>query len=82
MKPKRNDAYVEIHIKELKDALSPEQLAERWHMNPQTLANWRHMKVGPKFCKVRLPGQRARVRYRLKDVIAYERPSIKIEPFA
>lgn len=52
---------------------STEELALRWDMNPQTLVNWRHQQRGPEWIKVRRPGKRPAVRYRLADVEAYEK---------
>lgn len=49
-----------------------DELAERWEMNPQTLVNWRSQQRGPEWIKLRRPGKRPTVRYRLADVEAYE----------
>jgi len=47
--------------------LTQEQLADRWHMSPRTLEQWRWLGKGPKFLKIG-----ARVLYREQDVDAYE----------
>lgn len=47
--------------------LSPQALAERWDMDDGTLANWRVAGTGPIY--VRIGGN---IRYRIKDVIAWE----------
>jgi hypothetical protein len=51
--------------------LTPQQLADRWSLRPATLAEWRVKGHGPRFLK---PGRtlKARVRYRLDDVEAWE----------
>lgn len=46
---------------------TPAELAERWHLSEQTLANWRTARKGPRF--VRLGGA---VRYPLAEVLAFE----------
>jgi len=43
------------------------QLAERWHLSPRTLEQWRWLGKGPKFLKIG-----ARVLYREEDVEAWE----------
>lgn len=52
--------------------LTPEQLAERWDIKPETLQRWRCEKVGPRFFKVE-----RRIRYRLEDIVAYENRSLR-----
>ncbi len=47
--------------------LTTEQLAERWHIKPKTLSNWRVSGMGPKFLKI---GQR--VLYSMGEIEAYE----------
>lgn len=47
--------------------LRQEQLAERWHMSPRTLEQWRWLGKGPRFLKIG-----ARVLYREEDVEAWE----------
>ena len=51
--------------------LSPQQLADRWGLRPATLAGWRVKGQGPRLLK---PGRtlKARVRYRLEDIEAWE----------
>jgi hypothetical protein len=51
--------------------LTPQQLASRWGLRPATLADWRVKGQGPRFLK---PGRtlKARVRYRLDDIEAWE----------
>ncbi|MGC1497300.1 MAG: helix-turn-helix domain-containing protein [Sulfitobacter sp.] len=44
-----------------------EQLADRWHLSPRTLEQWRWLGKGPKFLKIG-----ARVLYREEDVEAWE----------
>ena len=44
-----------------------EQLAQRWHLSPRTLEQWRWLGKGPKFLKIG-----ARVLYREEDVEAWE----------
>ena len=47
--------------------LTQEQLAERWHMSPRTLEQWRWLGKGPKFLKIG-----ARVLYDEDEVDGYE----------
>lgn len=48
--------------------LTGAELAARWKLSPQTLANWRHAGKGPPFIRVG-----ARVLYPYKGVTAHER---------
>jgi hypothetical protein len=48
------------------------QLALRWSLSVETLAQWRAAGSGPPWVRIG-DGQRPRVRYRMSDVIAYER---------
>jgi hypothetical protein len=52
--------------------LNQEQLARRWGLSPRTLERWRWLGSGPPF--LRLNG---RVAYRLEDVLAFERESLR-----
>lgn len=47
--------------------ITQEQLAQRWHLSPRTLEQWRWLGKGPKFLKIG-----ARVLYREEDVEAWE----------
>ena len=47
--------------------LTQQQLAERWHISPRTLEQWRWLGKGPAFLKIG-----ARVLYREEDVAAFE----------
>ena len=49
------------------DKITQEQLAERWHLSPRTLEQWRWLGKGPRFLKIG-----ARVLYREEDVEAWE----------
>lgn len=58
---------------DLDETLDAKQLADRLHLSPRTLANWRSLStarkpVGPRYIKVR-----GRVLYALKDVRMWER---------
>lgn len=48
--------------------LTPKELAQRWRLNHQTLANWRHARKGPPFIRVG-----TRVLYPIEGITAYER---------
>lgn len=48
--------------------LTPKELAFRWRMKEQTLANWRHAGIGPPFIRVS-----TRVLYPIEGIIAHER---------
>lgn len=57
----------------LDETLDPKQLAERLHLSPRTLANWRSLStelnpVGPRYIKLH-----GRVLYALADVLIWER---------
>lgn len=52
--------------------LSPKELAERWCVAVQTLANWRSTGKGPRFLRVGGGQVRGPILYRLRDVVAYE----------
>lgn len=52
--------------------LTTEALAERWNRSPKALRVDRSRGRGPTFIKLG-PGKKAPVRYRLSDVLAYER---------
>lgn len=47
--------------------LTQSELAERWHISPRTLEQWRWLGKGPRFLKIG-----ARVLYDLAEVEAYE----------
>ncbi|MFC4336057.1 hypothetical protein [Salininema proteolyticum] len=60
------------------DWWTPAQLAERWQMEPQTLANWRSETIAKNFKKkVGPPWHKfgSNVRYADEDVRAYEQAS-------
>ncbi len=48
------------------------QLADRWGISRSSLERWRVEGIGPAFLKIG-----AKVRYRLEDIEAYERSSIR-----
>ena len=48
------------------------QLARRWSLSPRTLERWRWRDQGPVYLKVG-----GRVLYRLEDVEAFERDSVR-----
>lgn len=52
--------------------LTPKELASRWNVAVQTLANWRASGKGPRFLRVGGGTIRGPVLYRLADVTAYE----------
>lgn len=54
--------------------ITPAQLALRWGLNLNTLSQWRAAGTGPKFIRLG-DGNRPRIRYRMSDIIAYERES-------
>jgi hypothetical protein len=59
---------------ENKDYLTPEQVLERWggSIHRQTLANWRHKKRGPAYCKIG-----GRVLYPSDKLLEWERANLK-----
>lgn len=52
--------------------LTTQELAKRWQMNPVSIERLRKQGKGPRFVKI-TRGPRGAVRYRLTDIIAYER---------
>ena len=50
--------------------LTSKELAQRWRLNDQTLANWRHARKGPPFIRVG-----SRVLYPLEGIQSFEQPS-------
>lgn len=52
--------------------LTPQDLAKKWRIKAETLAVWRMRGQGPEYYKIG-EGQFARVRYKLSDVMAYEK---------
>lgn len=60
----------------MNDLLHPRQVAQRYEMTPESLANWRRVGKGPPWIRLG-DGKRPRVMYRLDDVLAWERNHIK-----
>lgn len=54
--------------------LTAKQLAERWHLNEQTLANWRHARRGPTFIKVG-----SRILYPIELILSFEQTLIETQ---
>jgi len=54
--------------------LTTAELAEREHVQPQTVRLWRCLARGPKY--IRLGGRFGRVVYRLSDVVEWEKQSL------
>jgi transcriptional regulator GlxA family with amidase domain len=52
--------------------LDQHQLADRWGMSPRSLERWRWQRVGPVFLKIG-----AKVRYRERDIAAYEQANLR-----
>jgi hypothetical protein len=59
-----------------KGYLSSRELAERWSVSIRTIQNWRVRKVGPSFER-QIKGAAWIVRYRLTEVIKYEKLTSK-----
>lgn len=57
--------------------ITSNDLAIRWRLHPKTLANWRHLKRGPRW--FRLPGSR-RILYLIEDIERIERSGVPAEP--
>lgn len=51
--------------------LTSAQLAQRWHLRPQTLANWRSLGKGPPFIRTGRVG--SGVLYPIEAVLAFEK---------
>ena len=54
--------------------ITPAQLALRWGLNINTLNQWRAAGTGPAYLRLG-DGERPRIRYRMSDILAYERRS-------
>ncbi|MBV7701912.1 helix-turn-helix domain-containing protein [Nocardia nova] len=54
--------------KQSDEHLTPPQLAKRWDMSPQSLAQWRYLGRGPAYIKIG-----TKVLYPFADVLEYER---------
>lgn len=52
----------------MEDFLTPKELAERWNVQEQTLANQRWLKTGPKFTK-----RGWMIIYPLTEILQYEK---------
>ena len=52
--------------------ITPAQLGIRWGIALNTLSRWRAAGVGPAFLRLG-DGERPRIRYRMSDILAYER---------
>jgi hypothetical protein len=57
--------------------LTPAALAERWHIHPTTLSNWRMQGRGPAYVKLG-EGRNTRVLYPVDAVKAYERAGVRL----
>jgi len=58
---------------------TPEQLAERWGIQPQTLAVWRCQGKGPRYLRIG-HSKRPVIRYPLKAIEDYEREVMVNKP--
>jgi DNA-binding transcriptional MerR regulator len=56
----------------MSDMMHPRQVAERYNMTPESLANWRREGKGPPFIRLG-NGRRPRVMYRLDDILQWEK---------
>lgn len=73
-----SDLFKGAHLKKsASELLTPEDLANRWGLSPNTLANWRALKRGPSYIKLSMG--RSPIRYRLEDVLAFEESCV-IDP--
>lgn len=55
------------------EVLTTAELAKRWGMSIGALENWRARKKGPRFFRLGKPDGQGRIRYRMTDVLEYER---------
>jgi hypothetical protein len=64
--------------------LNSRELARRWGLSPHTLENWRAMGRGPAFQLLSSNGEQGGrfVRYRLEDVVDFERRFERYAPKA
>lgn len=58
-------------MQDTKEFLTGEELAKRWQMSKDTLANWRLVNKGPPWIKPG-GGTRSRVLYKMEDILAFE----------
>ena len=54
--------------------ITPAQLASRWGLSLNTLSQWRAAGMGPAYLRIG-DGKRPSIRYRMSDILAYERRS-------
>lgn len=52
--------------------MTPQEVASRYKMTPESLANWRREGKGPAWIRLGL-GKRPRVMYRMSDLIEWEK---------
>ena len=52
--------------------ITPAQLGIRWGLSLHTLSQWRVNNSGPSYLRLG-DGERPRIRYRMSDILAYER---------
>ena len=52
--------------------ITPAQLGIRWGLSLHTLSQWRANNSGPAYLRLG-DGERPRIRYRMSDILAYER---------
>lgn len=57
------------------ELITPQEVAARYKMTPESLANWRREGKGPKYIKLGTT-KRPRVMYRLADVLDWELSNI------
>ncbi len=60
----------------MNNLLHPRDVAERYSMTPESLANWRREGKGPKWIMLG-NGKRPRVMYRMADVLEWEAKQVK-----
>lgn len=53
------------------DLMHPAEVAARYGMTPESLANWRYEGKGPQYIRLGR-GRRPRVMYRVSDVLKWE----------
>ncbi len=54
------------------DLLTPEELAERWHVTPETLRFWRYNGKTPPYMKINGP-----ILYRFGDILQFEKECLR-----
>ena len=60
----------------MSEVLTEQELAERWNMKPSTVRAWRVARKVPRYFRLG-SGPNAQIRYRLEDIVTFEKKNRK-----